>query len=116
MSIIDSLILGIIQGLTEFLPISSSSHLKLAKLFLNVPPDVMFDLICNAGTLLALVLFLMKELYFILTKKPLEILWFAVATLPLFPMYFLGHRLFTWAADPHFLGFFLMITSLILFL
>ena len=36
MSILESIILGVIQGLTEFLPISSSGHIEIGKVFLNV--------------------------------------------------------------------------------
>ena len=39
MSIIKAIILGIVQGITEFLPISSSGHLSLFQHFLNVDGD-----------------------------------------------------------------------------
>ncbi len=60
-----SFILGVVQALTEFLPISSSGHLILIKEFLHFDPhifDLSFDIILHAGSLLALVLFFRKDL------------------------------------------------------
>lgn len=54
---LDAIILGILQGLTEFLPISSSGHLVLGQHFLNVLDpnrhDVAFEVVLHLGTLLA---------------------------------------------------------------
>jgi len=50
--------LGLIQGITEFLPISSSGHLALGQYFLgfeNLQDYILFNLICHVGTLLAIV-------------------------------------------------------------
>ncbi len=58
MSYIDAIILGIIQGLTEFLPISSSGHLVLTQEILGVKqPGVSFELILHLGTLLAVLVY-----------------------------------------------------------
>jgi undecaprenyl-diphosphatase len=55
-----AVLLGALQGLTEFLPISSSGHLALAQHFLGVDgeggADVAFDVVLHVGTLLAVVL------------------------------------------------------------
>jgi len=52
----DSVILGLIQGLTEFLPVSSSGHLVLAKNILSVPDmPLTFDIFFHFATLLAVV-------------------------------------------------------------
>jgi len=53
MNILEALILGIVQGLTEFLPVSSSAHLVFVPALLRVPPNVAFDVLLHAGTLLA---------------------------------------------------------------
>ncbi|MCB1155070.1 undecaprenyl-diphosphate phosphatase [bacterium] len=58
-----ALILGLVQGATEFLPISSSGHLVLAGNLLGVKePDLVLDTVLHCGTLLAVVVFLRAEL------------------------------------------------------
>lgn len=55
MSLLDALILGVVQGLTEFLPVSSSGHLVLVQALLGVQPDgITFEVFAHVGTLLAL--------------------------------------------------------------
>jgi len=62
MDIIQSLALGIVQGLTEFLPISSSGHLIiLPKIFSWPDQGITFDIFLHLGTLLAVLLFFRKE-------------------------------------------------------
>lgn len=64
MSIIETLVLGIIQGLTEFIPVSSSGHLLLAhELFGTTESTLAFDVALHVGTLLALVLYFHKDLW-----------------------------------------------------
>lgn len=62
MSIIQSIILGVVQGLTEFLPVSSSAHLNLFPWVFNWEqmPDS-FDVALHIGTLLAIVIFFFKD-------------------------------------------------------
>ena len=66
MSILQSIILGAIQGITEFLPISSSGHLLLAQQLFGIPKAFAFDVLLNIGTLLALCIFFRKRLNYIL--------------------------------------------------
>ncbi len=55
MSFFDAVILGVIQGLTEFLPISSSGHLVVAQKLLGIQKhDLIYDLVVHQGTLLAI--------------------------------------------------------------
>lgn len=55
MTILEALILGIVQGLTEFLPVSSSAHLVLVQHLLGFKePMVFFDVVLHLGTLAAL--------------------------------------------------------------
>ena len=62
MTILQAIILGLIQGLTEFLPISSSAHLSLAPfLFGWQDPGLAFDVALHFGTLLAVLWFFRKE-------------------------------------------------------
>jgi undecaprenyl-diphosphatase len=55
-----SILLGIIQGLTEFLPVSSSGHLAVAQHFIPgfSQPGVAFDIVLHLGTLLAILIYL----------------------------------------------------------
>lgn len=63
MSLLQAIILGIVQGLTEFIPVSSSGHLVLAHHFLNTNTNALaFDVALNIGTLAALFLFFGKDL------------------------------------------------------
>ena len=58
-----SLIYGIVQGLTEFLPVSSSGHLGILPKLLNIhPPGVVFDLAMHVGTALAVSVYFKKDL------------------------------------------------------
>jgi undecaprenyl-diphosphatase len=60
----EAIILGLIQGLTEFLPISSSAHLRIAGLFLPgaTDPGATFTAITQIGTELAVVLFFGRDI------------------------------------------------------
>ncbi len=70
MNLLQAIVLGIVQGLTEFLPISSSAHLVLVPYFFGwklAPEQVLpFDVIVQLGTLLAVVLFFWKDLWVII--------------------------------------------------
>lgn len=62
MTSFQALVLGLIQGLTEFLPISSSAHLALAPWFFGwQDPGLAFDVALHFGTLLAVLWFFRKE-------------------------------------------------------
>ena len=63
MDFIKTIILGIIQGATEFLPVSSSGHLSVAKHVLNVDVGggILLDLMLHIGTLAA-VFFVFRKL------------------------------------------------------
>jgi len=63
MTIFQSIILGIVQGITEFLPISSSAHLVLVpELFNWGEHSLTFDIVAHAGTLLAIIIYYRKRL------------------------------------------------------
>src|SRR5689334_20915822 len=62
MDLIQAAIYGVVQGLTEFLPISSSAHLILLPRFLHWPdPGPIFDVALHIGTLVPLLLYFRKE-------------------------------------------------------
>ncbi len=63
MTPVDIIVLSLIQGLTEFLPVSSSGHLVLANALLGLrQPGVATELVLHAGTLLAVVLYFRRDL------------------------------------------------------
>ena len=59
----DVIILGFVQGFTEFLPVSSSGHLALAKIFLGIElPPLNYDLVLHVSTTLATILFFFSDI------------------------------------------------------
>jgi undecaprenyl-diphosphatase len=69
MTIFESIILGAVQGLTEFLPVSSSGHLQIAKALLGVEieENLAFDVTLHAATVLSTIVILWPEVKRILT-------------------------------------------------
>jgi len=61
MGILHAIILGIVQGITELLPISSSAHLILVKWLFDIEASKAFDVALHFGTLLAIGLFFFKD-------------------------------------------------------
>ncbi len=67
MEIHQSVILGFIQGITEFLPVSSSGHLVIfQRLFGLMEPEIFFDVCLHIGTLAAVVVYFRRDLYSII--------------------------------------------------
>ena len=78
MDIIDSIVLGIIQGLTEFLPVSSSGHLELGKAILgdeSIPKEsLLFTVVLHFATALSTIVVFRKDVWSIL-KGILKFQW-----------------------------------------
>ena len=78
MDIIDSIILGIIQGLTEFLPVSSSGHLELGKAILgdnSIPKEsLLFTVVLHFATALSTMVIFRKDIWLLL-KGILKFEW-----------------------------------------
>jgi len=78
MDIIDSIVLGIIQGLTEFLPVSSSGHLELGKAILgdeSIPKEsLLFTVVLHFATALSTIVVFRKDIWSIL-KGVLKFQW-----------------------------------------
>jgi len=63
LNFIQSIILGLVQGITEFLPVSSSGHLVLVERLLNVKRgDLVFEVMVHVGTLVAVIIFFRTKL------------------------------------------------------
>ncbi|NPB09032.1 MAG: undecaprenyl-diphosphatase UppP [Thermodesulfobacteria bacterium] len=86
MTHIQAVFLGILQGVTEFLPISSSGHLVLAERFFRIEADLSFDVFLHLGTLLAVLIYFRHDWWRMLqarTKEDRRLLFFLiVATVP----------------------------------
>lgn len=65
METLEAITLGVVQGLTEFLPVSSSGHLQIAKALLGVDlqHNVTFDVVLHAATVLSTVVVMWRELW-----------------------------------------------------
>lgn len=73
MDVIAAALLGVVQGLTEFLPVSSSGHLILARAFFGWDPGrfgLAFDVACHVGTLLAVLVYFRADVAQLTTAAP----------------------------------------------
>ena len=82
MSVIYALFLGILQGLTEFLPVSSSGHLVIVQSFISGfgESEILFDVILHLGTVFAVLIYFRKRIVSFLKLEYLKVLF--LATLP----------------------------------
>lgn len=118
MNVLQAAVLGLVQGLAEFLPISSSGHLILARAIMGISDEaaatgayMMLDVLLHAGTLLAVLVVFWKDWWAIL-KNPFKsktLLLLIIASIPaLLVAVFLGDFL-----DQFFTGWFLGVSFLV---
>jgi undecaprenyl-diphosphatase len=62
LDLLTAILLGAVQGLAEFLPISSSGHLVLIPALLGVETNLAFDTVLHIGTLIAIFTFFWKDI------------------------------------------------------
>lgn len=85
MNLFQSLLFSFIQGLSEFLPVSSSGHLNLAQYLFNIEPSLALDVFLNTATLLSVIFFFRKKIpYFIKNLKYIVIASLPIALIGLF--------------------------------
>jgi len=90
MDILQAIILGIIQGITEWLPISSSGHLAIVQYLFGLKQPLSFDIMLHFGSLIVVILFFRKELKELLLgvmrrdKRSIRLsLFIVLATIPI---------------------------------
>jgi undecaprenyl-diphosphatase len=130
MDIIDSIILGIIQGLTEFLPVSSSGHLELGKAILgdeSIPKEsLLFTVVLHFATALSTIVVFRKDIWSIL-KGVLKFEWnedvqfVSKIAVSMLPAAIIGYTYESELADLFggnikLVGFMLILTALLLYL
>ena len=132
MDIIQSFLLGLLQGLTEFLPISSSGHLALAREFMEneLQTGIVFEVVVHFGTLGSIVVYYRKILVDIIKAafrwithphKPADedermVTFILVSMIPAFIAGFtLKDQIETIFTDPIIVGGMLILTGIILF-
>lgn len=129
MNLLQAILLAIVQGLTEFLPISSSAHLVFFQSLFGVEkPQLFFDAMLHFGTLLATVVYFRSDMKMIvegvrkvIKEKEIEnqgvklLLWIVLATLPTGLMGVLFHDWFeSFFVKPKWVGIMLLLTGILL--
>lgn len=126
MSIIEAIILGIVQGLTEFLPVSSSGHIEIGKAILNIKTsdNLLFSIVVHGATALSTLIVFRKDIFDIfkglIQFKNNESLHYSMKIIiSMIPVAFVGilfedriKALFT--GNIVFVGFMLVITGILL--
>lgn len=108
MTLLQTLILAIVQGVTEFLPISSSGHLNLLQHLFGVTPSLTFDIFLNTATLLSVLFFFRKKLSYFFSHLGLILL----ASIPAGLVgVLLKHQIESIFSDVKLLPYFFLITS-----
>lgn len=123
MSFLKIIILAVIQGFTEFLPISSSGHLALAEHLLNFnPAGVALEVVLHAGTLFTILIYYRKRITEMIAKSfkgdiptLLYISMIALASIPAILLYiFAGDKIESFSENPQLVSIFLCITGIVM--
>ncbi|MCB5249317.1 MAG: undecaprenyl-diphosphate phosphatase [Candidatus Cloacimonadales bacterium] len=133
MNFFQAIFLGLIQGLTEFIPVSSSGHLVLAQHFLGIEGggDISFEIFMHLGTLVAVIIFFHRQIWDLIMslfswKSGLDgenhrknrsiIAYLIIATLATGFFYLIFGDLLKGAYDkPLFVAFMLLFTGILIF-
>lgn len=112
MTLIQSIILSIVQGITEFLPISSDGHLNLFQHLFRLTPSLSFDVFLHAATFLSVIFFFRSQLkYFFSNLK-----YIIVGSIPAVIVgFFLKDQIESLFSNPKILPLFFLITAIFVF-
>mgnify|MGYP000082418611 CR=1 FL=1 len=123
MTLLDAILLGTLQGLTEFLPISSSGHLVLGQMIIGVKlPGNQFEVVAHLGTLLSVFFIYWKEILLLISglesiEKRKYLYYLILGTLPAGIFGFFGRSFIIEFFDSiQIVSFGLIFTGLILFI
>jgi undecaprenyl-diphosphatase len=111
-NLLQSIILSFVQGISEFLPISSSGHLNLVQYFFKLEPSLTLDIFLNTATFLSVLFFFRKQVkYFFQNLK-----YIVVASIPIVLVGFLfKNQIDSLFSSIHFLPFFFILGSIFVF-
>lgn len=110
MTFIQSIILSFVQGITEFLPISSDGHLNLFQYFFKLTPSLTFDVFLHAATFLSVIFFFRNQIKYFLSNLKFII----VGSIPaVFAGFFLKDQFESLFSSPKLLPFFFLITGVL---
>lgn len=131
MEIWKAVIVGVVQGLAEFLPISSSGHIVLTQYLLGIreigashQEDLSFEIVLHLGTLVSVLIFFWRRLWLLvrslfdkeLAEERMMIVWLGIATLPAVVAALLFKDFFEAApGKPVLVSGLLIVTGLVLF-
>lgn len=117
MTVIEAVIWGALQGITEFIPISSSGHLVVVpRLFGTTPPGLTFNIAVNAGTLVSVLVFFRKDIIRVFTTRLKWSILGLIATVPiLLSGLFFIKPIRSFFAHPEYIGWFFILNGCILF-
>ena len=118
MSFIYAIILGLVQGLTEFLPVSSSGHLLLVNKLFNESGNFLFvAILLHIATLLAVVVVFRSEVWYLITHPfSIEARKIYVATIPTVVLVLIFKGFIEDSFEGVFLPFAFLITAVVLFI
>jgi len=119
MTLMEAIISGVVQGVTEFLPISSSGHLVLLHRYFNLTePGLFFDICLHAGTLAAILVYFRKDILSIFReRKTVWIYGIVIGTVPAVAAALLFEdKITSFFGDPGKVAYMFIATAFVLFI